>query len=128
MLRDKRVLILLSFVVAVGLWVYVMGNKDPETTQSISGVQIEMEGNDFLEEQGLTAVLNNPKMLRVTIEGKRSQINKVKKQGLEAYIDVSTCDYGRNETEIYVRLPEGVTGVSIESISEKTAVFTVGDK
>ena len=125
MLRNKKVLMLLSLLIAVGLWVYVMGNVDPDTKVKISGVKVEMQGTESLEKQDLHPVLNSPKIVSVTIQGKRTQVNKTKKKGLEAYIDVSTCNYGRNETEIYVQLPQGVTNVSVENISKETAIFTV---
>lgn len=125
MLRNKKLLLLLSLLIAVGLWVYVMGNVDPDSTERIAGVEVHMQGVNSLEQQELHPVLNSPKVVTVTIEGKRSQVNKVKAKGLEAYIDVTTCDYGRNEADIYVRLPEGITGVAVENISTETAIFTV---
>ena len=125
MLNNKKVLMLISLLVAIALWMFVMGNVDPTTTERINGVKIEMQGTDSLEEQGLKATLNKPKIVSVTLEGKRSQIMKAKNKGLKAYIDVSTCDYGRNEAEISIKIPDGVSGVSIEEISAETAVFTV---
>lgn len=116
MLRNKKVLMLISLLVAIGLWMYVMGNVDPVITERVTGVKVEMEGQDTLKEAQLTANLNSPKVITVIIEGKRSQINKAKKAGLRAMIDVSTCDYGKNETDIYVRLPDSVAGVTIEDL------------
>lgn len=125
MLRNKKVLMLVSLLVAVGLWVYVMGTVDPTTTERITGVKVEMQSVDSLRAQDLEPTLNSPKEVVVTIEGKRSQVNKTKSRGLEAYIDVSTCDYGKNEAKIHINLPVGVTGVSVENISKDTATFTV---
>lgn len=125
MLRNKRLLMLISLFVAVGMWIYVMGDVDPDTTYMISGVKVEIQGEESLESEGLHAELNSPKVVAVTVKGKRSQVNKVRKKGIEAYIDVSTCDYGENETEIKIKLPDGVTGVAVEKISKETAVFTV---
>ena len=34
-------------------------------------------------------------------------------------------EYGRNEGKIIIALPDTVTGVLVENISSKTAVFTV---
>ena len=116
---------LISLLVAIALWMFVMGNVDPETSERITGVEVEMVGTDVLEEQELSATLNKPKMVAVTIEGRRSQVMKTKNKGIKAYIDVSTCDYGKNETEIIVKLPDGVSGVTIEEISAETAIFTV---
>ena len=125
MFSNKKVLMLISLLVAIALWMFVMCNVDPRTTERINGVKVEMQGTDSLVEKGLTATLNKPKIVGVTIEGKRSKIMKTKNKGLKAYIDVSTCDYGKNEAEIIIKLPDGVSGVTIEEISADTAVFTV---
>lgn len=125
MLNNKKVLMLISLLVAIGLWMFVMGNVDPEISERVSGIEVEMQGVSGLEDQGLHATLNGPKLVAVTIEGKRSQIKKAENKGLQAYIDVSTCDYGKNEAEIVIKIPEGVSGVTVEDISEETAVFTV---
>ena len=124
-MRSKKVLMLISLLVAIALWMFVMGNVDPQISERVSGVKVEMEGTDTLADQDLTATINKPKVVNVTIEGKRSQVLKAKKKGIKAYIDVSTCDYGKNEAEIYVRIPDGVSGVTVEDISSETAVFTV---
>ena len=124
-MRNNKVLLLISLLVAIGLWIFVMGNVDPQISERVSGVKVEMEGTDTLSDQDLTATLNKPKVVNITMEGKRSQIIKAKKKGIRAYIDVSTCDYGKNEAEIYVRIPDGVSGITIEDISSETAVFTV---
>ena len=124
-MRSKKVLMLISLLVAIALWMFVMGNVDPQISERVSGVSVEMEGTDTLEDQDLTATVNKPKVVNITIEGKRSQVIKAKKKGIKAYIDVSTCDYGKNEAEIYVRIPDGVSGLTVEDISSETAVFTV---
>ena len=125
MLRNKKMLMLISLLVALGMWIYVMGNVDPVVSDRIDGVKVELHGEDTLKDNGLKASLKAPKRGSVTIEGKRSQVNKVKKKGVEAFVDVSTCDYGRNEGKIIIALPDTVTGVLVENISSKTAVFTV---
>lgn len=125
MFRNKKVLMLISLLVAIGLWMYVMGNVDPMVTERVTGVKVEMEGQHSLKATNLSATLNSPKVITVTIEGKRSQIYKAKKAGLKAFVDVSTCEYGKNEKDIYVKLPDSVAGVTIEDLSVDTAIFTV---
>ena len=124
-MTNKKVLMLVSLLVAIGLWMFVMGSVDPETSQRVTGIKVEMQGTNVLEDEGLKATLVKPKMIAITIEGKRSQIKKAQKKGISAYIDVSTCDYGKNEAEIFIKLPDGVSGVTVEGISAETAYFTV---
>ncbi|MBE6029561.1 MAG: hypothetical protein E7226_05335 [Clostridiales bacterium] len=124
-MNNKKILMLISLLVAIALWMFVMGNVDPSVSERVSEVNVEMQGTDTLKDNGLTATLVKPKIVSVTIEGKRSQVKKTKDKGIQAYIDVSTCDYGKNEAEIHVRLPEGVKGITVEDISSETALFTV---
>ena len=124
-MNNKKILMLISLLVAIALWMFVMGNVDPRVSERVSEVNVEMQGTDTLKDSGLTATLVKPKIVSITIEGKRSQVKKTKDKGIQAYIDVSTCDYGKNEAEIHVRLPEGVKGITVEEISSETAVFTV---
>ena len=125
MLSNNKVLMLISLLVAIALWMFVMGSVDPQVNERVSDIKVEMQGTDVLEAKELTATIDKPKIVTVTIEGKRSQVKKAKDKGLSAYIDVSTCDYGKNEAEIHVRIPDGVKGVTVEEISSETAVFTV---
>ena len=125
MLNNNKVLLLISLLVAIALWMFVMGSVDPTVSERVSDVKVEMQGTDVLDGKDLTATVNKPKIVTVTIEGKRSQVKKAKDKGIRAYIDVSTCDYGKNETEIHVKIPDGVKGVNVEDISSETAVFTV---
>lgn len=125
MLNNKKVLMLISLLVAIALWMFVMGSVDPQVSARVTDVTVEMQGTDVLADKELSATVNKPKVVTVTIEGKRSQVKKVKDKGVKAYIDVSNCDYGKNETEIHVKLPDGVKGVTLEDISSETAIFTV---
>ena len=124
-MMNNKVLMLISLLVAIALWMFVMGNVDPQVSERVSDIKVEMQGTDVLAKQDLTATINKPKIVTVTIEGKRSQVKKAKDKGIHAYIDVSTCDYGKNETEIHVRIPDGVKSVTVEDISSETATFTV---
>lgn len=125
MFRNKKFLMLLSLLISIGLWMFVMGQVDPQTSITVADIKVEMRGTDVLTNQGLTATLVKPKIVNATIKGKRSEVNKAKKKGLRAYIDVSTCDYGDNEAEIRIDIPDGVSGVSVEHISNYSASFRV---
>lgn len=125
MFRNRKTLMILSLLIAIALWMFVMDQVDPKTELVVTDVKVEMSGTDVVENMELTATLIGPKIVNVELQGKRSQVNKAKKKGLKAYIDVSTCDYGENEAEIRIELPSGVRGVTVEHISQYTAKFNV---
>lgn len=125
MLKNKKFQAILSLLIAIGLWMYVMGTVDPTVTTTIHGIQVEKINEEVLEDQGLSATLNSPEFVNVKIKGARSDVNEAKESEIRATVDVSNCEYGENETEIKIKFPDGISGVKVDDISQKKAVFTV---
>ena len=125
MLKSKKFQAILSLLIAIGLWMYVMGTVDPTVTTTIRDVTVEKINEDVLEDKGLSAELESPQVVNIEIKGARSNVNEAKEGEIRATVDVSNCDYGENEAEIKVKFAEGVSGVKFESISQETATFTV---
>ncbi len=125
MLSSKRVQAILSLVIAVALWMFVMGTVDPQITYTVRSIPVEKINEDVLEELNLSATLEKPETVDVQLRGKRSDVNEAKKGKIRATVDVSNCDYGKNEAEINIVLPDKVTGVIVDDISYETAIFTV---
>lgn len=125
MLKNKKFQAVLALLIAIGLWMYVMGTVDPVVTTTVHDIQVEKINEDVLEEKGLQASLDAPKTVTIVLKGARSDVNEAKDSEIRATVDVSNCDYGENETEIKIKLPDNVSGVKVDNISQRTAVFTV---
>ncbi len=125
MLKNKNIQAILSLLVAIALWIYVMGSVDPTVTTTIHNVPVEKANEEVLEDLGMTATLNEPESIDITIRGARSDVNEAKKSKVTATVDVSNCDYGKNQAPISVDFADKVTGIRIEDLSEDTATFTV---
>ena len=122
MLNNRRFLKIFSLVAAVLLWMYVMVEVDPQKTAKVSDVTISFTNEDMLAERGLAAIVPDDTYLSVRIQGNRSDVNDVKKHGMMAHVDVSTCDEGKNSREIEIYAPDGIR---IESVSEEYLTFRV---
>ena len=118
MLKNKTVLKIVSLVIAIFLWIYVMGEVDPETKVKVYGIEVNYINTELLAENGLAVAEDEPVTINATIEGKRSDVNKAKKKGLTASVDVSRCKSGKNKAEITLDMPSGVV---LDSISKDTA-------
>lgn len=97
MLKNKTVLKIVSLVIAIFLWIYVMGEVDPETKVKVYGIEVNYINTELLAENGLAVAEDEPVTINATIEGKRSDVNKAKKKGLTASVDVSRCKSGKNK-------------------------------
>lgn len=124
-MRNKKVLAILSLLISIAMWTYVMGTVDPETTKMVTGIKVNSSGDDYLKKYNLEAELTGPEVIDIKIKGKRSAVNKAVKGGITATVDVSHCEYGENEAEIRVVMPSGVRGVSILKMSDDTETFVV---
>lgn len=122
MLNNKTLLKIISIVIAVLLWVYVMGEVDPETKAKVYGIEVSYVNTDVLADSGLAVAEDEPLNVNAVIEGKRSDVNKAKKKGLTASVDVSECKSGKNKEGITLNLPSGVV---LDSLSADTAEIRV---
>lgn len=124
MLNNKTVLKIISVVIAVCLWVYVIGEIDPESRKKINSIEVSYANTDVLAESGLAVTDEETVMISAVIEGKRSDLNDVKKRGITASVDVSKCKEGTNTLDVAVNLPDGV---KLDSVSETRIQVNVGE-
>ena len=57
MLKNDRINMILALLIAIGLWVYVVGVENPEKDIQIKDVPITFINEETLEENGLSAIL-----------------------------------------------------------------------
>lgn len=122
MLNNKTFLRIFSLVTAVLLWMYVMGEVDPTKTSVVSNITVSFMNSDMLAEEGLAPIENENMQISAKIKGKRSLVNDVKRNGMSAYVDVSSCKEGKNTVEVKINTPDGI---SVESTSDEYLTFEV---
>lgn len=122
MLNNKTFLRIFSLVAAVLLWMYVMGEVDPTKTSVVSNITVSFMNSDMLAEEGLAPIENENMQISAKIKGKRSLVNDVKRNGMSAYVDVSSCKEGKNTVEVKINTPDGI---SIENVSDEYLTFEV---
>ncbi len=115
-------MIIISLLAAVVLWLYVMGEVDPETRTKITNIPVTFINTEELAVEGMAVAYDEQLNISATISGKRSDVNEAKKNGLTASVDVADCDLGENTRKIVVNLP---VGVSLENASETILTFDV---
>ncbi|MEG0830229.1 MAG: CdaR family protein [Anaerovoracaceae bacterium] len=125
MLQNNTFLKILSLLIAIFLWFYVMGQVDPVVTKTIKGISVEMRSEDILGERSLAIVGDDQKTVDVTVEGKRAQVNRIASGGIKATVDVGSCRIGENNLDIAVTVPEGI---SLIKVTEPTTSVKIEEK
>ena len=119
MLKNKFFMIILSALVAFGLWVYVVTVISPEYETAISDIPVKIVGEDLLEYKKIPLVLMTEDVPKVDLKlyGNRSDLNKLTNENITIRVDVSnvaepgeqslnftiSCPGHINENEIQVQ-------------------------
>lgn len=125
MLKNKKFQAILSLLIAIGLWMYVMGSVDPTVTATVRDIPVEKTNEKVLKDLGMQATLESPETVDIVIKGARSDVNEAKSSDITATVDVSNCEYGENEAKIDIDFPDKISGVKVDSMSDEKAIFTV---
>lgn len=87
MLNNKRVNIVLSVIIAICLWTYVVGETNPTIVKTYKNIPIKVKNEKVLEEQNLALGEMETSTVSITVKGSRNRINKILNSDISAYID-----------------------------------------
>lgn len=108
MFQNKIVNIVFSLLVALGLWVYVVGEINPETTQRYSGVEVRFINTALLADRGLALVDPGAVTADLTLTGKRSDMKALEPGEIRVTADLSDLKAGETTLRLEVSLPDGI--------------------
>ena len=104
---NKWPYILLSLLLAVVLWMYVITDLNPDDTKTLYNVPVVFTGLDTLEERGLMISEGAVQTVTINLQAKRSVLQQLNNENVSVVINVSTKDTGEqtegNYTPIYPR-------------------------
>ena len=131
MKKNKILLLIISFIAASVLWVYVVTVVNPEGTRSISGIPVTFSGEDVLrEDQNLIITEGKTMTVTVDFQGRNADLNKLLKQQSEitAVVDVTRIRTAKNYNMAYdIKLPTSVqdSGITVVSRSPSSVSFAI---
>ena len=89
MRKNKLTSVLLSVVVAFGLWMYVINYVSPESEETYYNIPVVMEGETVLHENGLMITGASANTVSLHLSGNRSDLNKVNSGNITVKADLS---------------------------------------
>lgn len=104
--NKKPVLILLSVLIAFGLWLYVIMVVSPNSEISFTDVPVELQGNGVLDDRMLI-ITEQTTTVNLRLSGNRTDLNKVNRSNSKVLVDVTKIyDPGVHELG-YTFVPPG---------------------
>lgn len=89
MMKSKVTSILLSVVIAFGLWLYVVTNVSKESANTIYNVPLVLEGETVLTERNLMITNISDNEVDLTLSGNRSDLAKVNNSNMVLKVNLT---------------------------------------
>ena len=99
-MKSKIGPLLLSVMLAVGLWMYVITTVSPNSKATISNVEVDFEGESWLlENRNLMITDGMDTTVDLELSGNRSDLNKLNRSNVTLKVDLTRI-YEAGETEL----------------------------
>jgi len=119
---EKTVVMIISLVIALFLWGYVIGKVNPLDTVTISDVPVQVLNSESLSDRGLALSGGASYTVSVSIEGTRADISKITASDIVATADLTGYGIGTNNIKVNVAAP---TAVALKSTQPSTVDITI---
>ncbi len=123
MLRNNKVNMVLSLLIAFALWVYVLGVDNPPRDVPFRSIPIIVLNQTALAEDGLVLSSISQEELDVTVTMPRSEVGNVVKKDLRATVDLASLSAGEHQVEVKVANPDPNQFTLAPSIKYVTVVI-----
>lgn len=111
MFQNKNANRILSLIIAIILWGYVIVDINPTVEQRFENVPVKIQNQETLLQRGL-ALANSEYTTTVVVSGKRSDISKIGSEDITATMDVYGYALGTNYIPVKVDLPDDLSVAS----------------
>ena len=123
---KKLAYALLSIVIAVGLWIYVITTVSPEWEETFYDIPVILENETVLHSRGLMTLTENTPKVTLKLRGNRSDLANLSKDNITLVADLSKVySAGEQRVNYSISYPGDVPGNSIEIISQNPQEITL---
>ena len=88
-MKNKYVMLILSFLLAVCLWLYVVTVISPESEETYTNIPVVIQNESTLADKGLMITEIKTQTVKLTMQGKRTDLAKINNGNTAVVVDVS---------------------------------------
>ena len=128
--RNKTLNIVISLIIAIVLWFYVINIVNPPQTVNVRQIPVAISGQEVLAERGFAVVGNLQYTVDVKVTGTRNDVSGLTKDQIAASADVASLAQGNTYLNVKVVAPKGITvdDISAENIAVKVEECVTEEK
>lgn len=122
MLDNKKLNMIISLIIAIALWAFVIGEVNPQATRVYRDVPIKLVQQEILDESGLAVLSVSDSLVSITLTGTRSEINKIDAKDISATVDLADAYLGENELSVDVHV-SGKADIDSQTVEKVIVVI-----
>lgn len=116
---------ILSVVAAIVLWMYVIGEVNPEIIQEIRNVEVKLVNTEKLTQTGLLIMNQDYYSVNIKVRGRRSDINNTSPDDIHALADMRGFSEGVNSIPVEINLPSNLQLEEVNPLYIKVTIDEV---
>lgn len=125
-MKNKILTALLSGLIAVGLWLYVVTFVSPNSDNHFYNIPVTLQGEVVLQERGLMITTTELPTVSLHLEGNRTDLNKLNSSNITIAVDVSKIgEAGTHNLTFTPGYPGNVANNSITVLSRTPGSITL---
>jgi len=115
----------LSAIIAIVLWMYVIGEVNPIIVSEIKNVEVKLVNVDKLNQSGLVVMGQDYYAVNVKVKGRRSDVINISSSEVNAIADMSGYNKGENRVPVDVNFSGNLDIETINPIQIKVTLDEV---
>ena len=121
--KNDRKLIVLSILVAVIMWAFVMTSTNPSLSKTVRNVPLTIKNQEVMQKDGYALVgKDGVTSVSVKVEGSRSDLASLTAEDLIASVDLGVPTEGIKTLNVKV---DGPSGIRVEKITPSNLNFKI---
>lgn len=116
MLNSNTFLKILSVIIAIVMWIYVIEATNPMKPQTFSDVPVQLLNEESLAARGLALSGEAYYTVDVKVEAKRADLSKITSGDIIANADLFGYSMGKNYIPVTVTAPDGIKIIGVDPI------------
>ena len=125
-MKNKVIYAILSFVIAFGLWFYVITVVSPESEATYYNVPVILNNESVMNEKGLMIATDKQPTVTLRLRGNRSDLNSLKTSDITLMVDLAKInDPGEQKLRYSIVYPGNFASNAFEVLSQSPDQITL---
>lgn len=125
-MKSKFGAMVLSLVLAFGLWMYVVTQVSPNSEWTYNDIKLQIDGETILRERNLIITGMSSDTVDLTLSGNRSDLNNLNSSNITLRVDMTKIyDPGTHKIDYSISFPSNVAGNAFTRVNQYPDSVTV---